>query len=292
MDSLYSKSPLKIVNGIPIFSKLDDSYITNYERIARDHLSAVRKGISNPFIDEEDWDKMEETTLQLILKYLNTYRHRLKIRILDVGVGLGRLLKKLDRTAVDLDLELYGIDISIQYLSIAKQAGINVALSKVEDMPYREQFFDIIICTDVLEHVIDLNTAVANILEVLHDGGYLIIRVPNKENLEIYTQSHYPYYYTHLRTFDKYSLMLLMERVFNLRTLEVTNGLLKPAPNHLRYILPPTSHWGRFISRLLRIIRLINGRFYETMLHRLYEPIEINAVFQKQWKDNKEVPTV
>ena len=51
-------------------------------------------------------------------------------------------------------------------------------------MPYSDESFDVILCTDVLEHVIDLNLCVAKILSVLKKGGLLIIRVPNREDLQ------------------------------------------------------------------------------------------------------------
>ena len=72
-----------------------------------------------------------------------------------------------------------------------------------------------------LEHVIDLNLCLKKIPSVLKKDGYLIIRVPYKENLQEYLKNSYPYNYSHLRNFDEESLLILMEKVFNLQFLEL-----------------------------------------------------------------------
>jgi len=172
-EDIFYKQPVDIINDIPIFSDINEEYILNYEKISSDHLKAINQGCENPFIDNELWEEMENSTLELIVKYLEKFRHQEKIKILDVGVGMGRLLEKLkNKVDKSYDLELHGLDISLGYLKEAKKKNINVIFSKIEDIPYKRNFFDIIICTDVLEHVFDLNLAIKNVLSVLETGGY------------------------------------------------------------------------------------------------------------------------
>ncbi len=123
-------------------------------------------------MDEDHWRELEDSTADLIRKYSVH-----AVNILDVGVGMGRILDKFPQ------LERYGIDIAMPYLEYAKAKGIKVALSLVEDMPYERDYFDCIVCTDVLEHVFDLNLAFRNIIDVLKPGGFLIVRVPYREDL-------------------------------------------------------------------------------------------------------------
>ncbi len=281
MEKYYIRKPIQVINGIPVFSDINDEYIKNYEKIASDHVSAIKKGIDNPFINKDDWEEMEESTLQLVLKYLKTFPESQKIKILDVGVGLGRLIEKIKLSVKDIQIEFYGVDISLNCLTIAREKGINVALAKIEDLPYQENYFDIVICTDVLEHVIDLNSSINKMLGCLKQEGYLIVRVPNKENLEYYTGKDCPYYYVHLRTFDRYSLVLLMEKVFGLETAEITKGLVRPYPDHLRYSLPPKIFWNYFIKGSLKVIKFFSVIIYIKVLNYFYEPIEINGVFKK-----------
>lgn len=206
----YKAAPLKHVDGIPVFSARN-FYVENYERIASDHLSHLEKTGDNPFIPKEHWAEIERSTEALIRKYAPA-----GCRILDVGVGLGRLLARRP------DLQRFGMDISMGYLQRARAEGIDVCLSLIEDMPYRDGFFDVVVTTDVLEHVLDLNQAFDKILRVLKPGGILIVRVPYREDLSGYLDPAYPYHLVHLRNFDEHSIRLLVEKVFNREFVEYT----------------------------------------------------------------------
>jgi 2-polyprenyl-3-methyl-5-hydroxy-6-metoxy-1,4-benzoquinol methylase len=146
VGQLYGREPISTVNDIPVFSERD-AYIKNYEDIATDHVSQITESQENPFMEENLWVSLERSTREYIRKHVAQ-----GARILDVGVGLGRLLEPLT------EYQRYGVDISLDYLSIAKSRGIKVAFSKIEDLPYSTGFFDAIVVCDVLEHVFDLNS--------------------------------------------------------------------------------------------------------------------------------------
>jgi SAM-dependent methyltransferase len=210
VNDCYKLSPLETVDGIPVFSARN-LYVDNYEQISQDHLSHLDKTGLNPFMSEEHWMEIESSTEVLLRKNAPSGS-----RILDVGVGLGRLLEKFP------DLQRFGMDISLGYLRRARAKGIEVCRSLIEDMPYADGFYDLVVCTDVLEHVIDLNLAFENILRVLKPGGILIVRVPYRENLSGYLAPEYPYEFVHLRSFDEHSFRLFVERIFNRQLVEYT----------------------------------------------------------------------
>ena len=210
MLSQYKEKPIEIVKEIPIFSEINN-YIENYEKISEDHLKVFKDTGHNPFMNEEHWKEVEDSTSTLLEKYSHD-----NMKILDVGVGMGRLLENFPK------LDRYGMDISDGYLQEAKKKGIKVCKSLVEDIPYKTNFFDIVVSTDVLEHVLDLNLAIKKILSVLKDDGILIIRVPYKEDLSSYLKEDFPYELVHLRNFDEYSLQSVVEKIFSLKVLEIT----------------------------------------------------------------------
>lgn len=158
--NLYTRNPYSMHNKIPIFSN-KDAYVENYEKIARDHVSKITSGQENPFIEEELWTNIEASTREYIQRHVSKGS-----RILDVGVGLGRLLEPLT------EFERYGVDISLDYLAIAKQRGIEVAMAKIEELPYKDGFFDAVVVCDVLEHVVDLTYCCEKILSCLRPGGF------------------------------------------------------------------------------------------------------------------------
>jgi ubiquinone/menaquinone biosynthesis C-methylase UbiE len=112
--------------------------------------------------------------------------------------------------------ERYGCDFNAEYLEVAASRGITVTQCDLEAMPYANDEFDLVVTTDVLEHVLDLNRVIWELLRVLRPGGHLIIRSPDNEDLTGYLAPDYPYRYAHLRRFDEASFRLLLSRVFGL----------------------------------------------------------------------------
>lgn len=225
---LYKREPLYVEDGIPVFSGVD-FYVENYEKIAQDHLEKISEGHENPFIEEELWVALEENTRAHIKRHVKPGS-----RVLDIGVGLGRVLEPLT------DYERYGIDISLDYLKQARARGIEVAMAKIEDLPFQDGFFDAIVTCDVLEHVLDLNLCCRRIIASLRPGGTLILRVPYKEDLSVYLRDDLPYEYIHLRNFDEASLRLLFGKIFGLEFKEanVSVPYLQGAPRLKLRLLP------------------------------------------------------
>ena len=259
--------PLEDDGGIPVFSR-QDAYIENYEQISSDHLASMTEEQDNPWISEEIWQELEESTAALIRKFTVAGN-----RILDVGVGLGRLLSRFP------ELDRFGMDISRGYLQVSQGKGIQVCCSKIEDMPYRENSFDLVVCTDVLEHVVDLNTAVRNLIHVTKQGGYLIVRVPYRESLAQYLDDDYPYHLAHLRTFDEFSLRILFTKLFQCQYYECSFALYEPSLFKLKYKLPKLNF---LIFMMIRVAHLIFGKqIYRMLCRELFDATEINMVFKK-----------
>jgi len=112
--NIYKSKPLKYENEIPIFS-FSDEYIENYNKIGKDVLKNIDIHGENPFMPENYWNSIENSTLLLIEKYIKK-----NDKILDVGVGLGRLLAKINQ-----DVEKFGVDIDINQLVKSKDS-INI----------------------------------------------------------------------------------------------------------------------------------------------------------------------
>ena len=267
--TVYGREPIEVRDGIPAFSVADD-FVRNYERISADHLASLEATGTNPWIPERLWQEMEATTIALVTKY-----SRPGDAILDVGVGLARILSHFPA------LRRFGMDISWGYLKLARSKGVEVCYSRIEDMPYRPKTFDLIVCTDVLEHVLDLNLCCEKLLGALKPGGVLIVRVPVHEDLSRYIDPAFPYEFVHLRNFTEASLRLLFERILRHEVVEMTPGGYWPLGDRLKLSLP----FGRVASIGFRIfgrIPVVRSIFYRPILERLYHPIDANVVVRKR----------
>jgi ubiquinone/menaquinone biosynthesis C-methylase UbiE len=262
----YAREPLNCIDGVPVFSLLNE-YQENYEQISKDHLQVVESTGVNPFMDPHLWEEIEDHTVEIFKKYVGNSG-----KILDVGVGTGRLLSKIAG-----DFEKYGVDISMTYLKLAAKKNIRVCMSFVEDLPYESSCFDAVVSTDVLEHVLDLNVAVREMLRVLRPGGLLVVRVPYRESLKSYLSIDYKY--VHLRNFDEYSLILFFEKIMGCSVLEykTSGGLI--TREHLK------EEWWNFPKVLLFLAvhatKYLSPKLWRYLANRVYPHSEITVVVRK-----------
>jgi len=97
-------------------------------------------------------------------------------RILDVGCGPGVQVQFLTESN-----EVHGIDISRPALELAAERGLITHYLNVEEqgIPFPSEHFDIVICTDLLEHLFDPKFVLQEMRRVLRRDGYAILGVPN-----------------------------------------------------------------------------------------------------------------
>ena len=132
------------------------------------------------------WDKLSEWWIkgiegdesseyvQIIVPLLEGILTQKKT-ILDVGTGTGRLAQEARR--VTEHATIVGGDISIRQLRHAKEVtrGIQFVQHSIEQMPFKDEQFDAVICSMVLEHVESLLEAVSEIARILERNGTLLI---------------------------------------------------------------------------------------------------------------------
>jgi len=104
--------------------------------------------------------------------------------VLEVGCGAGHILERIKNG------KLYGADISaVQIERAKKRLGDKAELIKCagESLPFPDKFFDRILCTEVIEHVLDSIPLLNEMKRVMKDEGILSLSIPN-ENLINFTK--------------------------------------------------------------------------------------------------------
>ena len=129
---------------------------------------------------------LEKVTLKLIR--INSYpRHqRSRIEILDIGFGVGTLLKILTRRG----FKTSGIEISeasiikLNKELEAQKIDTNIMKGDILALPFSDNYFDIVVALEVLEHTVDLPRAAKELNRVLKPGGILIISTPYRQKIK------------------------------------------------------------------------------------------------------------
>lgn len=103
-------------------------------------------------------------------------------RVLDAGCSAGGYLAVARlmgaSLAVGVDLDTDALRRSHVWNS-THDLGTNVASADVAQLPFRERSFDIVICSEVLEHVSDPQPVMSELVRVLRPGGWAAISLPN-----------------------------------------------------------------------------------------------------------------
>lgn len=134
-------------------------------------------------------------------------------RWLDVGCSAGFIVKAVE----ELGFEAYGVDVEKYGVEFAKSnLGLkNVAHGMLEEQKYPDGYFDVISAYDVIEHVPDLNSFIAELKRILSPNGVIDIRTPDAghwavprkmENWNAIIPSEHLYY------FDKRTLPLVFAK--------------------------------------------------------------------------------
>jgi SAM-dependent methyltransferase len=94
-------------------------------------------------------------------------------RVLDLGTGEGQVAREALAAGAEL---VVGIDLSISMLRHAVgRGGAQFARADVRQLPFRDGAFDAVTMCLVLEHVPELDVAIAEIARVLGPGGRLLL---------------------------------------------------------------------------------------------------------------------
>ena len=147
-------------------------------------------------------------------------------RILDIGCGTGRHTCAAYRFknvfAIGADLNPAELREAKQRLQLHERSGESrggmwgLTMTDVSALPFEDDFFDLVICAEVLEHIADDRTAAREIIRVLKPGHNLAVSVPRfwPERIcwalsKAYTNANNG----HIRIYRKEKLIALLENL-------------------------------------------------------------------------------
>ena len=98
--------------------------------------------------------------------------------VLDVGCGEGFTLDRLQKEKIGKTYE--GLEYSKEAIKLGKELypNLNIRQGDIYQLPYRNNSFDLVICTEVLEHLEDPRKALKELIRV--SNRFILLSVPNE----------------------------------------------------------------------------------------------------------------
>ncbi len=98
-------------------------------------------------------------------------------RVLDIGAGQGALGRLISQCRVD------GIDVSAEAAEIAAECYENFLIRDLNSRDALDSLlkheYDVVVCADVLEHLVEPESFVPRLAQLLKPGGKLLVSLPN-----------------------------------------------------------------------------------------------------------------
>jgi SAM-dependent methyltransferase len=101
-------------------------------------------------------------------------------RILEVGCGWGELAEWIAR---ETGADVVAIDLSPRMVELASERGIDASVADVQQLPFADTTFDVVVAAWMLYHVPDLDRGLAEIARVLRPGGTLVASTNSRLHL-------------------------------------------------------------------------------------------------------------
>jgi SAM-dependent methyltransferase len=117
----------------------------------------------------------------LVRNFLIVVPRGMKGRLLDVGCGSGEFLNQMK----NFGWEVYGVEINQKSADMGNKRGLNIFCGELGGADFPENFFDVVVLSQTLEHVYSPGSYLDKIHRLLKEEGLLIIGVPNIGCLEI-----------------------------------------------------------------------------------------------------------
>lgn len=211
---------LYYVSPRPAISEIEKIYPADYSGY---QFSRIR----NPIIRKGRAFMQKKKALRILDKVSKDVANP---RIVDVGCG-NPVLLELIREHDQRGAQLYGNDFSKETLEHIRSAGFIPLAGAFEELRWEEDFFDVIVMNQVLEHFFDIQAVLAKSRQLLKPGGALFIETPSSEGLDarIFRRKWWGGYHIprHLQIFSLSSIRFALRN----HGLEIESVAYVPSPN-------------------------------------------------------------
>jgi len=129
------------------------------------------------------WRYQHRQRVNNVIDIVNRQNIKKEAKILEIGCGRGiytTLLARNNRNVVGIELSNREISVSKEFVG-KKQLTKNVTLIRADAqrLPFKDDVFDFVLCSEVLEHLDDPSRGASELNRVLKRGKKAIVSMPN-----------------------------------------------------------------------------------------------------------------
>lgn len=204
-----------VQGDVPLFLDAQDEKISEQDFHYINHYT-IDAEVFDYYRDRND--KLEQVSVSLLRRSIIRQIPLNTRFLLDVGCGCAYIAKHFINSGtrvVSLDVAQANAEKALKKYPSDNHAAV---VADVFALPFKENTFDCIVASEIIEHTVDPHAFVEALKRVLKPGGTLIISTPYKEKIEyslcIHCNCKTPKN-AHLHSFDKN----------NMRSLHSTSGL-------------------------------------------------------------------
>jgi len=149
--------------------KAHDELEVIWEQVPVDYY---QKGTQNNIL-QRLWHRGKLKSVRLLIAYSKIDPKK----ILDVGCASGWFLSQLSHFYPKA--KCYGIDVYKEAITYGKKRykSLDLRYADGHSLPYANKSFDVVVCTEVLEHVVDPEKVLREIRRVLSPNGVAVIEM-------------------------------------------------------------------------------------------------------------------
>ena len=227
-------------------------------QVNKKHWDNFKEGYSN------NWKEAPKVALsKLEINFINKYLNKTYKRILDIGIGNGRILENVLKKS-ETNSRIYGIDISEEMVRLCKKKfekenrmkSLKVCDFSTEEINIYDKF-DFISAIRVIKYNKDWDNLIHNVYKKLNKNGIFVFSMLNSNSLSRYAHYGIPVYLT-----NKAEIESILKRM-NFEIIEITS-----------------------LSKLPAFLYLIDNNLYSKLLiniEKLLEKIFGKTLFGKEF---------
>ena len=155
-------------------------------------IKSKEKEFFNQWAESHEYDVLTSSGYDSIirdLQILTGNRLQKNCRAIDLGCGTGAFTR---RFFYNREADLFGLDISTNVIQLAKKKDekIHYLVGDIEDLPAKDELFNVVIFSAVLHHFPTIERCLAEGYRVLKKGGCMLSYDPNIRNPFMWLYRH------------------------------------------------------------------------------------------------------